>query len=39
MTLELYQEIALTCDLPEYGLRVGYIATLVDYPNVIFLKR
>ena len=30
MTLELYQEVALTCDVPEYGLRVGDIATLID---------
>ncbi len=31
MTLELYQEVALTRDLPEYELRVGDIATLVDF--------
>ncbi len=31
MALELYQEVALTCDLPEYGLRAGDIATLVDF--------
>jgi hypothetical protein len=31
MTLELYQEVALTCDLPEYELRAGDIATLVDF--------
>ena len=30
MTIELYQEISLTRDLPEYGLRSGDIATLVD---------
>jgi Domain of unknown function (DUF4926) len=30
MTLELYQEVALTRDLPDYELRVGDIATLVD---------
>jgi Domain of unknown function (DUF4926) len=30
MTLELYQEIALTRDLPDYELRTGDIATLVD---------
>lgn len=30
MKLELYQEVALTCDLPEYGLRSGDIATLID---------
>ncbi|MGB3137847.1 MAG: DUF4926 domain-containing protein [Nodosilinea sp.] len=31
MSLELYQEVALTCDLPEYELRAGDIATLVDF--------
>lgn len=31
MTMELYQEMALTRDLPEYGLRAGDIATLVDF--------
>ena len=31
MTLELYQEVALTRDLPEYQLRAGDIATLVDF--------
>jgi hypothetical protein len=31
MTMELYQEVALTRDLPEYGLRVGDIAVLVDF--------
>jgi len=31
MTLELYQEVALTPDLPEYQLRAGDIATLVDF--------
>jgi hypothetical protein len=31
MTLELYQEVALTCNLPEYELRAGDIATLVDF--------
>jgi hypothetical protein len=31
MTLELYQEVALTRDLPEYQLRGGDIATLVDF--------
>lgn len=30
MTVELYQEVALTRDLPEYGLRAGDIATLID---------
>lgn len=31
MKLDLYQEVALICDLPEYGLRTGDIATLVDF--------
>jgi hypothetical protein len=31
MTLELYSEVALTRDLPEYELRAGDIATLVDF--------
>jgi hypothetical protein len=31
MTMELYQEVALTRDLPEYGLRAGDVATLVDF--------
>lgn len=31
MTLKLYQEVALTRDLPEYQLRTGDIATLVDF--------
>ena len=31
MTLELYQEVALTPDLPEYQLRGGDIATLIDF--------
>ena len=31
MTLELYQEVALTRDLPEYQLRAGDIATLIDF--------
>lgn len=30
MQLELYQDVALTCDLPDYNLRAGDIATLVD---------
>ena len=30
MTVELYQEVALTRDLPEYGLKAGDIAMLVD---------
>jgi Domain of unknown function (DUF4926) len=31
MTMELYQEVALTRDLPEYGLRSGDVAMLVDF--------
>jgi hypothetical protein len=31
MTMELYQEVSLTRDLPEYGLRAGDVATLVDF--------
>jgi hypothetical protein len=31
MTMDLYQEVALTCDLPEYDLRAGDIATLIDF--------
>jgi hypothetical protein len=31
MTVELYQDVALTRDLPEHGLRVGDIATVVDF--------
>jgi len=31
MSLALYQEVALTCDLPEHELRAGDIATLVDF--------
>ncbi|MCY7385001.1 MAG: DUF4926 domain-containing protein [Microcoleus sp. CAN_BIN18] len=31
MTLELYQQVALTRDLPEYQLKAGDIATLVDF--------
>lgn len=31
MTLELHQEVALTHDLPEYELREGDIATLIDF--------
>ncbi|MEG4574785.1 DUF4926 domain-containing protein [Microcoleus sp. N3A4] len=31
MTLELYQEAALTRDLPEYQLKAGDIATLVNF--------
>ena len=28
--MELYQEVALTCDIPEKGLRAGDVAVLVD---------
>jgi Domain of unknown function (DUF4926) len=31
MTMALYQEVALTRDLPEYGLRSGDVAMLVDF--------
>ena len=31
MTLELYQEVALTRDLPEYQLKAGDIATQVNF--------
>jgi hypothetical protein len=31
MEIELYQEVALTRHLPEYGLRAGDIAVLVDF--------
>lgn len=31
MTLELYQQISLTHDLPEYKLEAGDIATLIDF--------
>jgi hypothetical protein len=30
MTMKLYQEVSLTRDLPEYGLRSGDMAMLVD---------
>ena len=30
MALELYQDVALTRDLPEHQLKAGDIATLVD---------
>ncbi|WP_404785608.1 DUF4926 domain-containing protein [Altericista sp. CCNU0014] len=29
--LELYQDIALTRDLPEHHLKIGDVATLIDY--------
>ena len=31
MTLELYKEVALTQNLAEYNLKIGDIATLVDF--------
>ena len=31
MTLELYREVALTRDLPDYDLKAGDIATLIDF--------
>ncbi|HLX62813.1 MAG TPA: DUF4926 domain-containing protein [Planctomycetota bacterium] len=31
MTLQLIQEVALTRDVPEYRLRTGDIATVVDF--------
>ena len=31
MSVELYQEVALTRDLPEHGLKAGDIAMLVDF--------
>lgn len=31
MTLELYQEVALTRDVPEQQLRAGDIGTLIDF--------
>lgn len=31
MKLELFQEVALTCDLPEHKLRAGDVATLIDF--------
>lgn len=31
MKVELYQEVALTRDLPEHDLKVGDIAILVDF--------
>ena len=31
MPIELYQDVSLTCDLPDYGLRSGDIATLIDF--------
>lgn len=31
MTIELYEQVALRHDFPEYNLKRGDIATLVDY--------
>jgi hypothetical protein len=31
MKVELYQEVALTRDVPEVNLRRGDVATLIDY--------
>jgi Domain of unknown function (DUF4926) len=31
MSLDLYQEVSLTCDVPEHQLRAGDIATLIDF--------
>ena len=31
MKLDLYQRVALGCDFPEYNLKRGDIATLIDY--------
>ena len=31
MKIELYEQVALKQDLPDYGLKQGDIATLVDY--------
>ena len=31
MKVELYQEVALVCDLPEHGLKVGDLAMLIDF--------
>ncbi len=31
MKPELYQEVALTQDIPDAGLRTGDVATLIDY--------
>lgn len=31
MTLELYREVALTRNLPDYDLKAGDVATLIDF--------
>jgi hypothetical protein len=31
MELELYKEVIITQDIPEYNLRSGDVATLIDY--------
>ncbi len=34
MKIELYEQVSLRRDLPEYGLKQGDVATLVEYvPN------
>lgn len=45
MAIELYQEVALTRNLPEHKLKAGDIATLVDFvphpgdgEEAVFLK-
>jgi hypothetical protein len=35
MTMELYQEVALTRDLPEYGLRAGEEGCVLEVFNAI----
>lgn len=31
MNFELYQRVALSCDLPEHQLKAGDVATLIDF--------
>jgi hypothetical protein len=31
MTIQLYSEVALTQDLAEYNLKIGDVATLIDF--------
>lgn len=31
MTLELYQEVSLTQDIPDHQLKAGDVATLIDF--------
>ena len=33
MRLELYQEVALTNDIPDANLRIGDVAMLIDYAS------